>query len=218
MRVGHVTNDRSEFLKETEALRDLRTLEAIEADSGVSQRELAGTLGVAVGVANACIRTLVRKGLVKIQGTSNRSITYHLTKAGVLHKSRLAMEWTRNTLDFYRQARRDVAGHLAGLAREGASAIVLDGANELAEIAALVSAEAGVRVVGVLRDGESPIGDAVLGVPVTTLEQAAAEEPDAVVLCVDVSLERLQAIRLRFPAAKLLSLVGTLPEPLRAEG
>jgi hypothetical protein len=72
--------------------------------------------------------------------------------------------------------------------------------------------------VGVLRDGDASIGDAILGVPVTALEEPTAEEPDAVVLCVDVGPERVEAIRARFRGARLLSLVGTLPEPQRTEG
>lgn len=211
---------RKTFLKETEKLRDLRALEAIERDPHVSQRELANTLDVAVGVANACIRTLARKGLVKIRGTSNRSITYHLTKAGVLHKSMLAMEWTRNTVDFYVQARGKVAEHLGAFVREGVRSIVLDGANELAEIAVLVSAGAGVEVVGILRDEGSAIGSAILRIPVEMLDGLElAEEPDAVVFCRDPEPSRIHALTARFPAARLLSLVGEMPVvPARTDG
>jgi DNA-binding Lrp family transcriptional regulator len=206
-------SDKKTFIRETEALRDLRTLEAIERDPGVSQRELASDLGVAVGVANACIRALVRKGLVKIRGTSNRSITYHLTKAGLLHKSVLAMEWTRNTLGFYAQARRQVADHIAEWASEGVRTIVLDGADELAEITALVSGLAGVTVVGVVEDGERSIGASVLGVPVTSLEALdLPHPPDAVVFCVEPDAERTAALSRAFPSARLLSLVGELPD------
>lgn len=205
--------ERNTFLKETEALRDLRALEAIERDPAMSQRELAHTLGVAVGVANACVRTLARKGLVKIRGTSNRSITYHLTKAGVLHKSMLAMEWTRNTVDFYVQARRQVAEQLAALAAAGSRRVILDGANELAEIAALVSAETGVTVIGVLADGADPIGGAILGIAVSTLDaQEPAEAPDAVVFCVQPTSERVAAVEARFPGVRLASLAGQLPK------
>jgi DNA-binding MarR family transcriptional regulator len=170
-----------EFLRQSDALRDLRALEAIEQDSSVSQRELADTLGVAVGVANACVHALVRKGSVRIRGESNRSITYHLTKKGVLHKSRLAMEWTRNTVDFYRQARRDVVDRLRVLADSGERRLVLVGDEALAEIAVIVSAEAGVTVLAVVPDVSGP--DGLMGIPVLDLDDALALGPDVVVSC-----------------------------------
>jgi DNA-binding MarR family transcriptional regulator len=179
-----------EFLRQSEALRVLRTLEAIEQDPSVSQRELAGTLGVAVGVANACVRTLARKGMVKIRGENNRSITYHLTKKGLLHKSRLAMEWTRNTVDFYRQARRDVADRLRVLAGRGETRLVLVGDEALAEIAVIVSGEAGVSVLAVVLDG--PRDGELLGVPVTGLQEALAFGPDAVVSCTSARAPELR--------------------------
>lgn len=200
------------FLKETEALRDLRVLEAIEADPGVSQRELARDLGVAVGVVNACLRTLVRKGMIKVRGESNRSVTYHLTKSGLLQKSSLALEWTRNTVGFYRQARTQVSEHLTHLAAEGHRRAVVFGAAELGEIAVLVAPHAGIIVAGVLADGEAPLGDDIAGMPVTQLAEAGgflgAEDVDVVVLSEDATPAQLAALAAAFPAAARFSLLG----------
>jgi DNA-binding MarR family transcriptional regulator len=180
----------NEFLRQSDALRDLRALEAIEQDPSVSQRELASQLGVAVGVANACVRTLVRKGMIKIRGESNRSITYHLTKEGLLHKSRLAMEWTRNTVDFYRQARRDVARRLDAIARLGEKGLVLAGDEALAEIGVIVAAEAGVTILAVVLD--APREGEILGVRLMGLDDAVVLEPDAFVACSAAASEKLR--------------------------
>lgn len=205
------------FLKETDALRDLRVLEAVEADSGVSQRELARDLGVAVGVVNACLRALVRKGLIKVRGESNRSVTYHLTKSGLLHKSSLALEWTRNTVGFYRQARTQVADHLARLAAEGHRRAVIFGAAELAEIAVLVAPNAGIEIVRAIADGATPLGNDVAGVTVIQLD-AAATVPDAtavdlILLSEDPSSAQLHALAATFPTAQRSSLLGGEPNP-----
>lgn len=200
------------FFKEAEALRDLRVLEAVEADSGVSQRELARDLGVAVGVVNACLRALVRKGMIKVRGDSNRSVTYHLTKSGLLHKSALALEWTRNTLGFYRQARTQVAEHLARLAAEGHHEAVVFGAAELGEIAVLVAPHVGITIAAVLADGDAPLGAQIAGTPVVQLANVAgslgAGEIDLVVLSEDASPGQLRALAAAFPAAKRFSLLG----------
>ena len=200
------------FLKETEALRDLRVLEAVEADPGVSQRELARDLGVAVGVVNACLRALVRKGMIKVRGENNRSVTYHLTKSGLLHKSGLALEWTRNTLGFYRQARTQVAENLAQLAAEGHRQAVVFGAAELGEIAVLVAPHSGITVAGVLADGATPLGDDIAGVAVTQLADAGALSlagtVDLVVLSEEPNAEQLLSLSVAFPAASLFSLLS----------
>lgn len=185
------------FLKETEELRSLRALEEIERDPNISQRELASRLGVALGIANACVHALVRKGLVKIRGDNNRSISYHLTKKGVVAKSSLAVEWTKNTVDFYRLARQRVASELAEMAGRGARTVVLLGANEVTEIAALVAGQVGVKVLGIIRTGESYLGDDLLGIPVGELEDIlAAHHPDLVVACVEpTEEERARVVR-----------------------
>ncbi len=52
----------------SESLRDLKVLEAIEEDPSISQRDLSNRLGVALGITNALIKTLVKKGHIKIKG------------------------------------------------------------------------------------------------------------------------------------------------------
>lgn len=173
------------FLREAESMRDLRVLEEIERDSSLSQREVADKLGVAVGIVNSCIHTLVRKGLVKVRGENNRSITYHLTKKGLLHKSRLAVEWTMNTIDFYRDARTKVARRIAALGSSGVSRVALYGANELAEIALIVSGEAVVTITAVIGEPGTQ-RRALVNLPVVGVAEALVSKPQAIVATVPV--------------------------------
>lgn len=184
----------SSFVKETEALRDLRTLEAIERNPHVSQRELARSMGVAVGIANACIHTLVRKGMVKIRGDNNRSITYHLTKKGLLHKSALAMQWTLNTLSFYREARHRVSEVLASAAASGVRRLALWGATELSEIVLIAAGEAGLEVVAVVEEGDAYMKAKLGDMPVGGLEVLEGTSPEAVAVCGEMSDEQRDAL------------------------
>jgi DNA-binding MarR family transcriptional regulator len=177
----------NQFLKEAESLREMRVLEEIEANPGLSQREAAERLGVAVGIVNSLIHALVRKGLVKVRGENNRTITYHLTKAGVLQKSRLAFEWTMNTIDFYRDARGKVAARLAAMAATGLTDVVILGTNELAEIAAIVSAEAGVNVIGAAYAEGTEGAPKLAGFPAAPLAELLATHPHALVACIEPS-------------------------------
>lgn len=171
---------------ENQSRRDLQALEAIEEDPNISQRDLSQRLGVALGITNALIKTLVRKGLIKIRGENNRTLTYHLTHAGVLHKSRLAMQWTLNTINDYRRLRREVAERLAAFHAAGAKRVILYGANELAEIAVVVAQEAGVEIIGVVDDQGD--GRWVAGHQVRLLADLVRLSPDAIINCREVGI------------------------------
>jgi ribosomal protein S25 len=204
------------FVKDTQSMRDLRVLEEIARDPSMSQREVADHLGVAVGIVNACIHALVRKGLVKVRGENNRSITYHLTKKGVLHKSKLAFEWTMNTIDFYRDARGKVAARLTAMADAGTRRVALYGAGELAEIALIVSGEAGVLVSGVSAMTGVDGPRALASLPVTSLAEALATLPQAVVTCaVPAGEDERLLAESGLPA---YDLTGNLPWPFPKGG
>jgi len=183
------------LVKDTEAMREMRTLEAIEANPHVSQRELAADLGVALGIANACVRTLVRKGMIKIRGENNRSMTYHLTKKGVGHKGALAMQWALNTVDFYREARVCVGATLASLSSVGVKRLVLWGASELAEIAYIAARPAGVEIVGIVGDTESYIKDSLVEVLIGGAEIIYDLEPDAIAITLLQPADEVAAVR-----------------------
>ncbi len=161
--------------------RELLVLEHIERNPAISQRQLARELGVALGVANACVRTLVRKGLVKVRGESNRSITYHLTREGVLRKAALAIEWTNNTINDYAAARSRVRRQLEAIAARGFKRIAVLGADEAAELVALIAPHAGLEVCAIVDVGGRRIADALAGVPVVGPREAAASGVEAAV-------------------------------------
>ncbi|MHB8840885.1 MAG: winged helix-turn-helix transcriptional regulator [Candidatus Aquicultor sp.] len=189
-------NDDEIFLKETKSMLDLRALEEIEKNPKISQRELSNRLGVALGITNSLLKNLVHKGLVKIRGENNRSLTYHLTHAGVLAKSRLAMRWTLNTIEFYRQARRDIADRLEDVARQGVASVLLYGVNELTEVAIIVSSEVGLKVLGIINDEKAGAVKVILEYPAVKLDELHTDQADAIIVCVetdDVRFEELAA-------------------------
>ncbi len=191
-------------------LRELRVLEQIERNPRVSQRQLARELGVALGVANACVNTLVRKGLVKIRGESNRSLTYHLTKQGVLRKAALALEWTNNTITDYITARATVRSQLDALAERGYRRVAIIGADEAAELIALIAPEAGIEVVAAVDVDGRRIADALAGVPVKSQEAVDASSVDAAIVSSSrVGFRRLDSSWSHVP---LLALSGQAME------
>jgi DNA-binding MarR family transcriptional regulator len=131
----------------------LGLLSAVERDSAVTQRHLASELGIALGLANAYLKRCAKKGLIKMRQAPLNRYAYYLTPRGFAEKSRLTAEYLTISFDFFRRARRDCAALLEGCAARGWRRVALAGAGELAEIAALGAAEAGVTIVAVIDPG-----------------------------------------------------------------
>jgi DNA-binding MarR family transcriptional regulator len=74
-------------------IRTLKLLEAIEADPGPSQRDLAQQLGVSLGLVNAFVRRLARKGYFKVRQVPKNRARYILTPRGALEKTHLTLEY-----------------------------------------------------------------------------------------------------------------------------
>ena len=70
------------IFKPPEEMRDLRLLEELERNPIVSQRELSHKFGIALGVTNACLKRMVRKGWIRIRDINPRRIGYYLTPQG----------------------------------------------------------------------------------------------------------------------------------------
>ena len=132
--------------KQREEELTLRVLEAIEAQSDVTQRHLARRMGIALGMANSYLKRCVRKGLVKIQQAPANRYLYYLTPKGFTEKSRLTAEYLSYSFDFYRKAGASCREVLAPLRHQGGQCVGFYGASELAEIAALQAMELGLEL------------------------------------------------------------------------
>ena len=65
----------------------LNILDAIENQSDLSQRRLAGDLGIALGLANSYLKRCIRKGLVKVSAIPSNRYLYYLTPKGFSEKT-----------------------------------------------------------------------------------------------------------------------------------
>src|SRR5215467_12868030 len=117
-----------------EAHRDLKLLEAVEQDSRITQRSLAGKLGIALGLTNIYLKRLVRKGYIKCVNVQSNRITYLITPRGIAEKARLTYEFMDYSLHLYGEVRQ----HLREVLAECAAAdrrVAIYGRGEAAEVA-----------------------------------------------------------------------------------
>lgn len=143
---------------------ELNLISALERGEVVSQADLSKNLSVSVGLVNALLKRVIRKGLVKTRSAPYRRWAYYLTPTSFSEKSRLVARFLETSLDFFRKSRQEYGQIFLDLRRAGARRAMLAGRGELAEIAFLAAHENGIEIVGLL-DAEMN-DERFLGVPV----------------------------------------------------
>jgi hypothetical protein len=126
----------------------LRLLEHVFEDEKVSQAKFAERVGIAKGLANAYFNRCLQKGWIKLGQIPRRRYLYYLTPKGFTEKARLTAQFLTYSYQFYQQARSDLLRVLEGAAQDGCLKLGVLGCGELAEIAAIVSGESSVEIVG----------------------------------------------------------------------
>jgi DNA-binding MarR family transcriptional regulator len=164
--------------------RDLHILAAVEEGTPLTQRALAERLGVALGLANLCLKRLARKGYIKVvrfneRPAARKRLRYLLTPKGLAEKSRLSYEHMVYSLTLYRRTRQTLRESLGSLHERGLKRVALYGTGEAAELAYLTLKECGLEPVGIY--AAAPDG-AFLGYPVLPVTALDTDEIDGLVV------------------------------------
>jgi DNA-binding MarR family transcriptional regulator len=147
-----------------ERLRTLKLLEAIDSGDRITQRELAQDLNISLGLVNAFMKRLAKKGYFKITTIPRNRVKYLLTPKGMREKSRLTYEYIRYSIGFYRQIREILLDLFNRLQEEGVRRIALYGCGEVAELAHLFLQNTSIMLAGVFdekADGKDFFGHEV---------------------------------------------------------
>ena len=126
----------------------LRLLEHVADDKALSQAKFAKQVGIAKGLSNAYFNRCLQKGWIKLRQVPKQRFLYYLTPKGFAEKASLSAQFLSYSYQFYRDARTDLDATLEKAAAKGHKRLVVLGDCELAEIAAIVSEETPVEIVG----------------------------------------------------------------------
>jgi len=90
----------------------LKILKAIKDDSALTQRELSSRLGISLGKVNYLIKSLIQRGLVKVdnfKSSSNKiSYLYMLTPSGIEEKARTTFFFLKRKLEEYERLEMEI--------------------------------------------------------------------------------------------------------------
>ncbi|MFC1859784.1 winged helix-turn-helix transcriptional regulator [Thermodesulfobacteriota bacterium] len=142
-------------------IRTLKLLEEIDNDHVPSQRDLARSLNISLGLVNSFIKRLAHKGYFKVTTIPKNRVKYILTPKGAAEKTRLTYEYIQYSYEFYRSSRRRLRDLFKKLEEKKIRRIAFFGATDLAEIAYLSLQETTIELVAVV-DAEK-IGKKFLG-------------------------------------------------------
>ena len=172
-----------------EERRELAVLEAIEQDEQITQRSLASSLGIALGLTNLYLKRLVRKGYIKCVNVRSNRLLYLITPNGIVEKSRLTYEFIDYSLDLYRGVRQNLKAVLEPLVNAGLTNIAIHGTGEAAELAYLSLREQGIEP-GAIFDGVP--GGRFLGMTIQSIDDLDTTNYDRIIVA---SLDNGETIR-----------------------
>jgi DNA-binding MarR family transcriptional regulator len=151
-----------------EALRALLLMAELEKGDPISQREIAGRLGIALGLVNSYLKSLIARGFVTVKAYPRNRFAYLLTPKGFAEKSHLAYCHLSNFHKLYRITRQDNLTLFRSLRQRGVERVAFCGLDDLTEIAYLSLREAGMELAAVM---DEDAGSSFIGIPVVSLEE-----------------------------------------------
>ena len=84
----------------------------IEQNPRLSQREIAGRLGVSLGAINYCIKALIEKGYVKVANFTENphklGYAYLLTPSGIMAKASLTGQFLKRKLAEFESLKAEI--------------------------------------------------------------------------------------------------------------
>ncbi|MBE8189768.1 MAG: MarR family EPS-associated transcriptional regulator [Candidatus Thioglobus sp.] len=90
----------------------INILKTLERNPTCSQRDLASGLGMSLGKANYCLKSLADKGFIKVRNFQNSQnkvkYAYLLTPQGVREKTKLTVQFLKHKTAEYQQLKLEI--------------------------------------------------------------------------------------------------------------
>ena len=172
----------SNSFKLSDEMRDLRLLEELERNPIVSQRELSHKFGIALGVTNACLKRMARKGLIRIRDLNPRKIGYYLTPKGFIEKTRLTIHLISFRVQHYSELKKAIANRLLEMQRDGRQRIVFYGVSDEMEVAYITLQGVNLKLVGIVEDDEKIIPRIIFGYEIEPVSRIQELKPDGILI------------------------------------
>jgi DNA-binding MarR family transcriptional regulator len=173
--------DNYPLFKPSDSMRDLQLLEEIERNPRISQRDLSNKFGIALGVTNACIKRMARRGLIKLKGIPPRRIAYYLTPKGFAEKTKLTLSFFSYNIHHYTEMKRQISKKFLEMQNDGVKRVAFYGVSDEMEVAYITLQGLDMELVGLV-DEEKNRGEKVFGYEVIGPREVEKLNPDAILI------------------------------------
>ena len=163
--------------------RELQLLTEVNETPDVTQRQLSVKIGIALGLTNVLLRSMVQKGYVRVSNATWKRRLYSLTPDGIAHKLHLTASYISRVLDHYQNVRATLREEIATMALNEESRGAIYGTSEFAELVFLGLREIGIEEIDMYSTGSSD-GRRFLGMPVYDASMIQPEDYDKIVVAI----------------------------------
>jgi len=177
-----MTQDYYTLFKPSERMRDLQLLEEIERNPEVSQRELSHKFGIALGVTNACIKRMARRGVITLKGIPPRNIVYYITPKGFTEKASLALKALSLNIRHYAEIKKQFSKKLLEMQNTGVRRVAFYGVSDEMEVAYVLLRGTAMELVAILDSSKEWVDRMVFGLRVKHPKEIDNLEADVLLI------------------------------------
>ena len=202
-----MVNNKDILFKPSESMRDFQLLEELEKTPNLSQRELSKKFGIALGVTNACLKRMVRRGLIRLTKVPPRRIGYYLTPKGFAEKAKLSMTFFSYNIHHYSNLKAMITEKLLEMASQGVKRVIFWGVSDEMEIAYVTLQGTDMELVAIVDDDDGVNGRNILGKTIKGPDVIDSLKPDAILITSILDKERiLKKLRKKNSKRKLFTI------------
>jgi DNA-binding MarR family transcriptional regulator len=171
-----------DLFKPPQEIRELNLLQELERNPIISQRELSHKFGIALGVTNACLKRMARRGWIRMMNQDHRKIGYFLTPKGFAGKAKLTFHLISWTVQHYSTLKDIIGERLLEMQRKGAERIVFYGVSDEMEIALISLQGTNLRLIGIVEDEEKFTHCIIFGYELEPVSRVKELKPDSILI------------------------------------
>lgn len=190
-----------DLFRPPQEMKELSLLQELEKNPIISQRELSHKFGIALGVTNACLKRMVRRGWIRITSLNHHKIGYFLTPKGFTEKTKLTLHLISWTAQHYSTLKDIIGRKLLEMQNKGFQRIVFYGVSDEMEIAYITLQGLNLKLVGIVEDDEIFNPRMVFGCKLEPVSRVNELRPDSILITSLIEIGKKRE--------RLKTLVGT---------
>jgi DNA-binding MarR family transcriptional regulator len=202
-----------DLFKPPQEIRELNLLQELEKNPIISQRELSHKFGIALGVTNACLKRMARRGWIRVVSLDRRRIGYYLTPKGFVEKSKLSLHLFSWTIQHYAAMKDTIGEKFLEMQNNGIERVVFYGVSDEMEVAYITLQGVNLKLVGIVDDDENFRPQIIFGFELEPVSQIQDLNPHGVLITsLERSTQRKERLKV-FLDEKKVYIADIVPSP-----